>query len=45
MLRLLSKIIPSEDQGNMAIAGTLPLSDQGELQGVAIFRVRSRLPG
>jgi hypothetical protein len=31
--------------GNMAIAGTLPRSDQGELQGVAIFRVRSRLPG
>jgi uncharacterized protein len=27
------------DQGNMAIAGTFPFSDQSELQGVAIFRV------
>ena len=27
------------DQGNMAIAGTFPFSDQGELQGVAIFRL------
>jgi uncharacterized protein YciI len=27
------------DQGNMAIAGPFPLSDQGELKGVAIFRV------
>jgi uncharacterized protein YciI len=27
------------DQGNLAIAGTFPFSDQGELQGVAIFRV------
>jgi hypothetical protein len=27
------------DQGNMAIAGTFPFGDQGELQGVAIFRV------
>jgi len=27
------------DQGNMAIAGPFPFSDQGELRGVAIFRV------
>jgi uncharacterized protein YciI len=27
------------DQGNLAIAGPFPFSDQGELQGVAIFRV------
>jgi len=27
------------DQGNIAIAGPLPLSDPGELRGVAIFRV------
>jgi uncharacterized protein YciI len=27
------------DRGNMAIAGLFPLSDQGELRGVAIFRV------
>jgi uncharacterized protein YciI len=27
------------DQGNMAIAGPFPLGDQGELLGVAIFRV------
>jgi len=27
------------DQGNMAIAGPFPFSDQGELLGVAIFRV------
>jgi uncharacterized protein YciI len=27
------------DQGNMAVAGLFPLSDQGELRGVAIFRV------
>lgn len=27
------------DQGNLALAGWLPFSDQGELQGVAIFRV------
>jgi uncharacterized protein YciI len=27
------------DQGSLAIAGTFPFSDQGELQGVAIFRV------
>ena len=27
------------DQGNMAIAGPFPLSDQGELLGAAIFRV------
>ena len=33
------------DQGNLAIAGPFPFSDQGELRGVAIFRVdRSRLP-
>ena len=29
----------SMDQGNMAIAGPFPLNDQGELRGVAIFRV------
>jgi uncharacterized protein len=28
-----------KDQGNMAIAGSFPSSDQGELRGVAIFRV------
>jgi len=27
------------DQGNMAIAGLFPFSEQGELRGVAIFRV------
>ncbi len=27
------------EQGNMAIAGPFPFSDQGELRGVAIFRV------
>jgi uncharacterized protein YciI len=27
------------DQGNLAIAGPFPFSDQGELRGVAIFRV------
>ena len=27
------------DQGNMAIAGPFPFSDQGDLRGVAIFRV------
>jgi uncharacterized protein YciI len=27
------------DHGNMAVAGLFPLSDQGELRGVAIFRV------
>jgi uncharacterized protein YciI len=27
------------DQGNMAIAGPFPFSEQGELRGVAIFRV------
>jgi uncharacterized protein YciI len=27
------------DQGNMAIAGLFPFSKQGELRGVAIFRV------
>ena len=27
------------DQGNMAIAGPFAFSDQGELRGVAIFRV------
>ena len=27
------------EQGNMAIAGLFPFSDQGELRGVAIFRV------
>jgi uncharacterized protein YciI len=27
------------DQGNMAIAGPLPFSDEGDLRGVAIFRV------
>jgi uncharacterized protein YciI len=27
------------DQGNMAIAGPFPFSDQGELRGVGIFRV------
>jgi uncharacterized protein YciI len=27
------------DQGNLAIAGPFPFSDQGELEGVAIFRV------
>jgi uncharacterized protein YciI len=27
------------DQGNLALAGTFPFSDQGELQEVAIFRV------
>jgi hypothetical protein len=27
------------DQGNMAIAGQFPQNDQGELRGVAIFRV------
>ncbi len=27
------------DQGKIAIAGPFPLSDQGELRGVAIFRV------
>jgi len=29
----------STDQGNLAIAGLFPFSDQGELRGVAIFRV------
>src|SRR5580704_14035992 len=27
------------DQGNLAIAGPFPFSDQGDLRGVAIFRV------
>jgi uncharacterized protein YciI len=27
------------DQGNLAVAGPFPFSDQGELRGVAIFRV------
>jgi hypothetical protein len=27
------------EQGNLAIAGSFPFSDQGELRGVAIFRV------
>lgn len=29
------------DQGNLAIAGPFPLSDSGELRGVAIFRVKA----
>jgi uncharacterized protein YciI len=33
------------DQGNMAIAGPFPLGDQGELRGVAIFRVGTEQTG
>jgi len=29
------------EQGNLAIAGSFPFSDQGELRGVAIFRVEA----
>ena len=31
-------------QRNMAIAGPFPFSDQGELRGVAIFRVEAEQP-
>jgi uncharacterized protein YciI len=30
------------DQGNMAIAGPFPFSEQGDLRGVAIFRVGAK---
>jgi len=33
------------DQGNMAVAGPFPLGDQGELRGVAIFRVGTEQTG
>ncbi len=33
------------DEGNLAIAGPFPFSDQGELKGVAIFRVGAEQTG